>query len=113
MLASVRRLSKSTVGSIIMALFVLAIVASFALADLANVGGGVVSGGGSSLADVGDREVSDRDMSQTMERRLQQVRQQNPEATYATIANEFEQLLTLLIDERAIEAFAAKYGFVL
>lgn len=114
MLASVRRLSKSTVGSIIMALFVLAIVASFAMGDLTNIGGGTLGGGGgSTLATVGNREVSDRDMSQLMERRLAQARQQNPEATYATIANEFEQLLASLIDERAIEAFAAKHGFVL
>ena len=114
MLASVRRLSKSTVGSIVIALFVLAIVASFALGDLANVGGGTLSGGGgSTLATVGSQQVSDRDMSQTMERRLTEVRQQNPEAVYATIAGEFDQLLARLIDEGAIEAFAAKYGFVL
>ena len=113
MLSSIRRMSKSTVGSIIMALFVLAIVASFALGDLANVGGGALSGGGgSSLATVGGEQVSDRDMSQTMERRLSQVRQQNPEAVYATIAGEFDQLLGSIIDERAIEAFAAKFGFV-
>ncbi len=114
MLASVRRLSKSTVGSIIMALFVLAIAASFALGDLSNVGGGSLGGGGgSTLVKVGDRAVTDRDMSQAMERRLAQIRQQNPEAVYATIARDFDQLLAFLVDERAIEAFAAKFGFVL
>ena len=40
MLASFRRLSKSTVGSIVMVLFVLAILASFALSDISNVGAG-------------------------------------------------------------------------
>ncbi len=114
MLASVRRMSKSTVGSIIMALFVLAIVASFALSDLSNVSGGNLGGGGgATLAKVGNRAVTDRDMSQAMERRLTQIREQNPQATYATIANDFDQLLNLLIEERAIEAFAAKFGFVL
>ncbi|HEY0164763.1 MAG TPA: peptidylprolyl isomerase [Sphingomicrobium sp.] len=114
MLASVRRMSKSTIGSIIMALFVLAIVASFALSDMANVGAGsATGGGGSTLATVGGQQVGDRDMTQTMDRRLAQVRQQNPEAVQATIAGEFDQLLASLIDERAIEAFAAKYGFVL
>ena len=115
MLASVRRLSKSTVGSIIMALFVLAIAASFALGDLSNLGGGTFggSGAGSTLAKVGGREVTDRDMSQAMERRLTQVRQQNPEATYANIAGDFDKLLAFLIDERIVEAFADKFGFVL
>ena len=113
MLASVRRMTKSTVGSIIMALFVLAIVASFALTDLSNVGGGLGGSSGSTLVKVGSSEITDRDMSQTMERRLAQVRQQNPEAVYATIANDFDQLLAALLDERAIEAFAAKFGFVL
>ena len=70
MLASVRRMSKSTIGSIIMALFVLAIVASFALSDMSNLGGGNLGGGGgSTLAKVANRQVTDRDMSQAMERR--------------------------------------------
>ena len=54
MLASFRRLSKSTVGSIVMVLFVLAILASFALADISNVGSGTIGlGGSSSLAEAG------------------------------------------------------------
>ncbi|MBA2466746.1 MAG: peptidylprolyl isomerase [Sphingomonas sp.] len=113
MLASVRRLSKSTVGSIILALFVLAIVASFALSDMSNIGGGSLGGGGSTLAEVGNQKITDRDMSGTMERRLAQVRQDNPQADYAAIAKDFDPLLAVLIDERAVEAFAAKYGFTL
>ena len=114
MLASFRRLSKSTVGSIIMVLFVVAIAASFAMGDMANVAGGNLGGGGgSTLVKVGNSGVSDRDMSEAMERRLAEVRQQNPEAVYATIANDFDQLLNVLVDERAIEVFAAKFGFVL
>ena len=113
MLASVRRLSKSTVGSIILVLFVIAVAASFAMGDMANLAGGNLGGSGSSLASVGGLEVTDRDMSQNMERRLTQVRQQNPEADYASIAKEFDQLLEAAIDERAVEAFAGKYGFVI
>ena len=113
MLASFRRLSKSTVGSIVMVLFVLAILASFALADIANVGSGTIGlGGSSSLAEAGNQEITDRDMSQAMERRLAQVRQQNPEADYASIAGDFDALLDSLIDQASLKAFADKHGFV-
>src|SRR5688572_6489007 len=113
MLASFRRLSKSTVGSIVMVLFVLAILASFALADIANVGSGTIGlGGSSSLAEAGNQKITDRDMSQAMERRLAQVRQQNPEADYASIAGDFDALLDSLIDQSSLQAFAQKFGFV-
>ena len=48
-----------------------------------------------------------------MRRALDQARQQNPEATYSTIANQFGPILESLIDERALLAFAADHGFVL
>ncbi len=71
MLASFRRLSKSTVGTVIMALFLAAIVASFAMGDIQNVlSGGGFSGSSDSLVKVGSREVTDRDMSRAMDRRL-------------------------------------------
>jgi peptidyl-prolyl cis-trans isomerase D len=113
MLASFRRLSKSTVGSIIMVLFVLAILASFALADISNVAGGNVSLSSSTLAKVGSQEVTDRDISQAMEQRLTEVRRQNPEADYSTIANDYDAVLASLIDQRSLEAFAAQHGLVL
>lgn len=114
MLASFRRLSKSTVGTIIMALFLVAIIASFALADIQGVlSGGGFGGSGSALVEVGSDEVSDRDMSRAMDRRLSQARQDNPEATFATIAGDFEQLLSALVDAKTLEAFADKFGFVL
>ncbi len=113
MLASFRRLSKSTVGSIIMVLFVLAILASFALGDMANVAGGNFGLSGSSLAKVGGQQVTDRDISGAMERRLTEVRQQNPEADYSTIAKDFDAILGTLIDERTLQAFADQTGFTL
>ncbi|HEU5285680.1 MAG TPA: peptidylprolyl isomerase [Sphingomicrobium sp.] len=112
MLASFRRLSKSTVGSIIMVLFVVAILASFALADISNVGSGTFGfGGSSSLAEAGNRQITDRDMSRAMERRLTQVRQQNPEADYAAIAGDFDAILESLIGQASLQAFADKFGF--
>jgi peptidyl-prolyl cis-trans isomerase D len=52
-------------------------------------------------------------MSSAMQRRLAQVREQNPEATYANLADDFEPLLQGLIDQAALQAFASKNGFVL
>lgn len=113
MLASFRRLSKSTVGSIIMVLFVVAILASFALADVSNLGLGNPGLSGSSLAKAGNQQITDRDISRAMERRLTEVRQQNPEADYSTIAKDFDAILGTLIDEITLQAFADKYGFTL
>jgi len=113
MLASFRRLTKSTVGSIILVLFVLAILASFALGDIANVRSGTLGMSSSTLAKVGGQQISDRDLSRAMERRLAEVRQQNPEADYSTISADFEPILTSLIDQRTLQAFADKFGFTL
>ena len=111
MLASFRRLSKTKVGTIIMALFLLAIVASFALTDISSVTSGSLGQSSSTLVSVGGEEVTDRDIQQAMERRLAEVRQQNPEATYADIAGDFDSILASLVDRRTLEAFAAKNGF--
>ena len=111
MMSSIRRLSKSTVGTIIMAIFLLMIVASFALGDMANIGGGSLGMGSSTLAKVGGEDITDREMSAELERRLSQVRQQNPNADYTTLSGDFEPLLAGLIDQAALTAFADEYGF--
>ena len=108
MFAFFRRLSKSTVGSIIMILFVVAILASFAMGDIANLRQGSFGMNSSTLAKIGSQQVTDRDLSRAMERRLADVRQQNPEADYATIGADFEPILTSLIDQRTLQAFADK-----
>jgi peptidyl-prolyl cis-trans isomerase D len=105
-------MSKSSIGSFILALFGLLVIASFAMTDMS--GSSFNLGGGSdTLAKVGSLKVSDRDMSQAMERRLGQVRQQNPEADYASIDADFAPLLRSLIDERAIAAFARDHNLLL
>lgn len=111
MLKFVRSASKSKVGTIILALFLAAIVASFALADVS----GVLSGGGGAssgeLARVGSQRITENDMNQAMQRRLAEVRQENPQASYADIAGEFDAILAALIDERSLSAFADAHGF--
>jgi peptidyl-prolyl cis-trans isomerase D len=115
MLSFFRRVSKSKIGTWIMALVVIAIMAGFAVADISNFGSGNVGGlGGMSsttLAEAGSQEVSEREMSEAMQRRLQEVRQQNPDADYATISKDFDPLLGALLDQKALMAFANKYSF--
>ena len=114
MLASFRRLSKSTVGTSIMVIILLLILVGFAMGDIQSViRGGGFGASADTMASVGSERVSDREMSRAMERRLSQVRQENPDADYAAIAGDFDQLLSALIDAKALEAFAAKNGFVI
>lgn len=105
MSAFVRRLSKTTVGTVLMVLFLLAILASFALADIQGyISGGLGKPG--TLAKVGDSAVTEQELSSALQRRLSEVRQQNPEADYASLSGDFAQILDSLIQSRAIQAFA-------
>lgn len=114
MITSLRALSKSKFGAFILLAFIGALGASFALADIQGVaGGGQIGMGRDTLAKVGGLEISDRDMSSAMERQLTLVRQQQPNADYSAIAKDFDPLLEQLIQERALEAFAADHGFEL
>ena len=98
MLASFRRLSKSTVGTSIMVIILLLILVGFAMGDIQSViRGGGFGASADTMASVGSERVSDREMSRAMERRLSQVRQENPDADYAAIAGDFDQLLSALI----------------
>ena len=113
MLASFRRLSKSKIGTGIMAVVLLAILAGFALADLSNFGTGIPGFGlgSSTIAKIGGEEINEKEMSDAMERHLSQVRQQNPNADYPSIAGDVDPLLAEMIDQSAVIAFANKYGF--
>jgi len=113
MLSFFRRVSNSKVGTGFMAIVLIGILAGFAMSDLQNFGSGTVGFGmgSSTLAEVGDQTVGEREMSEAMQRRLQEARKTRPDADYATIAGDFETLLSSLIDEKALIAFADKYGF--
>ena len=110
MFALFRRLSKSAIGTGIMVLVLLMILVGFAMQDLSSVmSGGALSQG--TLVKVGDESVTDRELSSTMRRVLQQEQRQNPEATYASVAGQFDSILNGLVDERALIAFATDHGF--
>ena len=115
MLSFFRRASKSKIGTGIMAFVLIAILAGFAMADLSNFGSGQIGFGTSSgaLARVGDQQVTEREVSEAMQRRLQEARQQRPEADYASIIGDLPAILDALLDQRTLLAFADKYSFPL
>ena len=112
MISFFRGLSKSWIGTIILVLFFGAILVSFALADISNVGSSPFGSSSGALVEIGDEDITDRDMSTSMNRALQQAQSQNPEATYASLANDFGTILGQMIDERTLVAFAADHGFM-
>jgi peptidyl-prolyl cis-trans isomerase D len=115
MLSFIRRISKSKIGTWVMAAVLIAILGGFALADLSNFGTGSLGFGMSSgtLVKVGDQEINERDVSDLMQRRLQQVRQQRPDAEYSSIIGDLDGLLDSLVTDRSLMAFADKYGLPL
>ena len=115
MLSFFRRVSKSKIGTWIVAAIGLAILAGFALADLSNFGTGSLGFGMGSgtLAKVGDQQVTDREVSDAMQRRLQDIRQQQPNADYRSIIGDFGTILDALVEQRTLMAFADKYDFEL
>lgn len=110
MLSFFRRLSKSKGGTVIGILFLIAILASFAIADITNLrqGGSLPQG---TLAKVGSIDLTTAELDSAMQRRLTVLRQQNPQATYADLAPEFDAIVDSLIQERTLWAYARKHGF--
>ncbi|NUQ18741.1 MAG: hypothetical protein HOP95_09885 [Sphingomonas sp.] len=115
MLSFFRRVSNSKIGTWIMAIVVLAIMAGFALGNLSNFGSGTMGFGmgANTLAKVGGEQVTDQDMAEAMQRHLEQARQQQPNADYSTIMGDFETILDELIDSKTLVAFAEKFHFPL
>ena len=115
MLSFFRRASKSKVGTWVMAAIGIGILAGFAYGDISNFGSGNVGFGmgSATLAEVGSEQVTEQEMSQAMQRRLQQVRQQKPDADYATIIGDFDAALEELLNQKTLLAFAEKYHFPL
>ena len=115
MLTSFRSLQKTKIGTVIVAIFFILILIGFASTGVTNFGSGNLGLGmtSSTLAKVGSAQVSEQDMSEAMQRRLQQVRQERPNADYSTIIGDFESLLGELMDEKTLFAFSEKFHFPL
>jgi len=113
MLSFFRRLSKSKAGAAIGVLFLVIMLASFAVADINNFksfGSGGFSHG--VLAKVGGEQVTENELSQVMQRQLAQLRQQKPDATYADLAPQFDQIINGLIQAKTLKAYAAAHGML-
>jgi peptidyl-prolyl cis-trans isomerase D len=110
MFAAFRRLSKSKIGTSIMVLFLVGILASFAMADMNSLNLGGMSSG--TLVSTGGEKITDRDVSKTFDQILSQRRQQNPNLTSASMAGEFDAILEQMINERLLTAFANKHGLI-
>ena len=106
MIASIRRMTKTKIGQAIMALVLILILAGFAVQDGNSVGGGMFGSESGALASVGGEKITDRDMAAALQRRLAEVRQSNPTADYASLARDFDPLLTSMIQDAAVRAFA-------
>jgi peptidyl-prolyl cis-trans isomerase D len=115
MLNFFRRLSKTKLGTGIVAIFFILILIGFASTGVTNFGSGNIGFGLSTntLAKVGDEQVGEQEMSDAMQRRLQQVRQEKANADYSTIIGDFDAVLGELIDEKTLLAFAEKFHFPL
>ena len=110
MAAIFRRMSKSTIGTALMVFVLLAILAGFALQDIRSVGSGGMGFNPGTLVKVGNHVVTERELSSALQRRLAEVRQQNPEADYPALAGDFGRILESLIQNRALQAFADSNG---
>ena len=113
MFAAFRRLSKSTAGKFIMILFVVAMMGSFAVADMNGVGSGSLGLGGGVLAKAGKEQVTERQFDDVFSRALAQAREKNPEATAATIANDVGPIFEEMINQALLGAFATKQDILL
>ena len=116
MLTFFRRVSKSKVGTWIMATVLIAILAGFAVADISNFGSGNVGGFGgmssSTLAKVGDQEVSEREMSEQCSGICSRSGAKS-ECRLRDDPRRLRSVLSSMLDERALIAFGNKYGFKL
>jgi peptidyl-prolyl cis-trans isomerase D len=69
--------------------------------------------GSSTVAKVGSQDVTEQEVTNAMQRHLEQVRQQQPNADYASVMGDFDDLVSELIDTKTLVAFADKFRFPL
>lgn len=113
MLQFFRSLLKSKIGAIV-GLVVLAIIAlSFVAGDITG-SNGMGGSGGSTVAEVGDEEVTSADLNREANEALQRVRQQQPTMSMSGFIAQggLGILLGDLIDLKALFAFGQEHGIV-
>lgn len=112
MISFFRRIFSSKVGLVLTLLFVALIAVAFAAGDLSGVAGGGNALSGTTIAEVGDREIGDAEAQRQIENQLSARQQQNPTLDMAAFISGggFEGVLDQLIEVRALEAFARETG---
>jgi peptidyl-prolyl cis-trans isomerase D len=113
MLQFFRSLLKSKIGALV-GLAVLAIIAlSFVAGDITG-SGGLGSGGGGTIAEVGGEEVTSADLNREANEALQRVRQQQPTMSMSGFIAQggLGILLGDLVDLKALYAFGQEHGIV-
>ena len=113
MLSFFRSLSKSAIGTGLMVLVLVMILIGFAAQDISGVFSGNFGMSKGTLVKIGGEPVSERDLDSAMKRALSQARQENPEATYAALAGQFDEVLESLVNEHALIAFGEDHGFLM
>lgn len=112
MLKAFRTLSKSRIGALLFGLFLVAVAASFALADIQNLG--FPGGGptGSTVAEVGGEEINLAELRLRVQRAYDVARQQDPTLTMEQFIARggVEGVLNRMIDGIAAERFAKSAG---
>lgn len=112
MITTMRRGSKSPLFLGLLGLIAVAFVVTGINAPGSTGGGGL---GGASLASVGGEEVTVAEVTNQAERRLAQVRQQQPDATIGQLvaAGGIEETVTGLISQKALRGFAEDIGMTI
>jgi len=115
MLDKFRKFTKTPIGKIVIAIPAVGILAGFAMSDIQQFGAGGMGFGMSSttLAEVGNSKVEEREVASAMQRRLEALRQTKPDATYADLVGEFDEILNAVINQRVLISFAEKENFVI
>ncbi|MEO7786482.1 MAG: SurA N-terminal domain-containing protein, partial [Sphingomicrobium sp.] len=113
MLSSFRRLSTSKVGTAILVVFLVAIIASFAMSDVKSLKTSNFGLGSDTLASAGGELVTDRDAGDAMQLLLNRARQENPAASYQDLGAQFDPAVEQLIQRAALNDFTRDNGFVM
>jgi peptidyl-prolyl cis-trans isomerase D len=112
MLNLFRRLSKSKIGIIVFALFLVALVFGFAAADIQNVGFGGGTASGDNVAKIGSRSISYAELQDRVQRAYENARQEKPELTIQQFVRQggVDQVVAQMTDSLAVEQFARSQG---
>jgi peptidyl-prolyl cis-trans isomerase D len=115
MLATFRNLAKSKFGIAVVIGFLALLMLSFAAGDISNYFSGFNStSSGEAVASVDGDDIPPKDLQQAASNALENVRRDSPTATMKALlaGGGLDQLLTTLIDRKALVAFGVDHGII-